>query len=308
MCGAAWGGEPLMLINPGRETFINFPSAVLPDKTVTVFLPEAAVPLHGKYPVVYLLGAGPKDAAAVQDLLARSTKKAILVGVNITEGDLKNQPEILHFFSRELIPYIDTNYPTLSEPSSRAVAAQGAGQVRLLAALLAKKQLFARAFVSGSSPEPTSFAGADEKLRLLAAGNREELTVLWQTLQDAGRAYGAQVALRIAPQAALTDGLDLDYLFAAPSDVQMVKLEGQLGTKTLWMTPLAQANLSVWAVLANGMKFDYIPLSVRLSPPYLSWEPAQGVLRPVSGASAGKVKISVVVDKLIFTGKIRLKK
>ena len=68
-------GEPLLLINPGRETFLNFPSAsVGNDKTVTVFLPEPAVPLRGRYPVIYLLGAGPDDAQAAQEKLDGSTR------------------------------------------------------------------------------------------------------------------------------------------------------------------------------------------------------------------------------------------
>ena len=303
-----WGSEPLMLLNPGRETFLNFPSAVLPDKTVTVFLPEPAVPLRKKYPVVYLIGAGPKEASSVQALLARSEKKAIFVGINITKEELQEPGKITTFFSRELVPYIDTNYPTLAEPSYRGIAVKGAQSMRVLAALLAKKQLFARAFVLNSGKEPVSFAGADVKLRLLAAGNREELAVLWQTLQETGRMYGTQVALHITPETSLPDLIDLDYLFAEQADLQLVKLEGQTDTKTVFLTPNAKITFVTWAVLANGMRFDYIPLSLRISPPYLAWDPFSGVLQPIAGAAAGKVKIGVVVDNLDFTAKIRLKK
>ena len=297
-----------MLINPGRETFINFPSSILPDKTVTVFLPEPAVPLRGKYPVVYLIGAIPKDAAAVQEFFARTDKKAILVGVNTTEEDLKNPAAVMAFFSRELIPYIDTNYPTFAEPAFRAVAARGEQGIRLLAALLTKKELFTRAFLLHSGTMPISFAGADENLRLLAAGTHEELAVLWQTLQESGRAYGTQVALRISEKIGLTEELDLDYLFAPQADVRPVKLEGSLQEKTLSIAAEQPVSFSVSVILENGMKFDYIPLSLRISPPYLDWNPLKGVLRPIPGAAAGKVKIGVIVDKLNFTAKIRLKK
>ena len=111
-------GEPLLLIHPGRETFLNFPSAsVGNDKTVTVFLPEPAVPLRGRYPVIYLLGAGPDDAQAAQEKLDGSARKAILVGVNFTDAELADTDKIATFFSRELVPYIDTNYPTVDEPA-----------------------------------------------------------------------------------------------------------------------------------------------------------------------------------------------
>ena len=304
----AWAAEPLMLLNPGRETFLNFPSAVFPDKTITIFLPEPAVPLHGKYPVVYVIGAIPKDAPAVQDLLARAAKKAIIVGVNLTEADLKKQGDVSTFFSRELVPYIDTNYPTLQEPVFRAIAASGPTGTRALAALLARKQLFARAFVLNSGTAPISFAGADGKLRVLAVGAREELAVLWQTLQDMGRKYGTQAVLQIAPETTWAESLNLDYLFADDADLQIVKLEGNTSSKNAFIARNSSVSFSVKALLANKMEFDYIPLNLRISPPYLSWDAALGVLKPIPGATAGKVKIGVTVDNLGYTAKIRLKK
>ena len=128
-----------MLINPGRETFLNFPSAIMGnDKTVTVFLPEPAIPLHKRYPVVYLLGAIPKEAPLVQQCLDRSNQKAILVGINFTEQDLADTDKIAAFISRELVPYIDVNYMTKDEPAWRGVAALQHGvveryELRLLA-------------------------------------------------------------------------------------------------------------------------------------------------------------------------------
>lgn len=304
----AWCAEPLMLLNPGRETFLNFPSSVLPDKTITVFLPEATVPLHGKYPVVYLVGAGPKDAPAVQELLNKANHKAILVGINTTEEDLKNPETVTAFIAHELVPYIETNYVTLAESSSRAVAVSGAQGMKLLSSLLAKKELFARAFVLNGGEDAVSLAGASADLRLLGAGTRAELTVLWQTLQDTGRIYGPQAALQITDKTDLIGQLNLDYLFAPQADVKLVKLFGQLQPKNVFAASNATVTFTMQAQLANAMKFDYIPLSLHMSPPYLDWNAAQGVLRPIAGAAAGKVKISVVVDNIDFTAKLKLKK
>ncbi|MBO7238706.1 MAG: hypothetical protein J6U96_05490 [Elusimicrobiaceae bacterium] len=303
-----WGAEPLMLVKPGREVFVNFPSAILPDKAVTVFLPEPAVPLHQKYPVVYLLGVWPKDAPLAQEILEKSDQKAILVGLNVEEADLADPAKIVQFFSQELVPYIDTNYLTKDEPAFRAIAAYGPSGTKTAAALLARKQLFGRALLVNSGEEAISFAGADKDLRVLAAGNRAELTVLWQTLQEMGLPYGSQVALQMSNKASLFANLNLEYLFAKGADLAVDKLEGEITPKTLFITPQEQARADFRVTLENGMRFDYIPLDLRIAPPYLNWNAGLGVLHPVPGASAGKVKISVFVDKEKFEGKIKLKK
>ena len=297
-----------MLVNPGRETFVNFPSAILPDKAVTVFLPEPAVPLHQKYPVVYLLGVWPKDAKAAQEVLDRSAQKAILVGVNVEEADLKDVNKIVSFFTKELIPYIDTNYPTKDEPAERAIAAQGAAGTRVLSALLARKQLFARAFAANGGIQPVSFAGSDKKSRILATGSHAELNAIWQTLQEMGRVYGSQVALKIKEGASLLGDLNLDYLFAPAEELSVVKIEGEVKPKIIFITPEEKAVVEVRAVLRNGMQYDYIPQELHIAPPYLEWNATEGILHPIAGAMAGKVKISAFVDKLRFNAKIRLKK
>lgn len=305
----AFCGEPLMLINPSRETFINFPSAVLGnDKTVTVFLPEPAVPLRGKYPVVYLLGAGPKDAAAAQARLEASARKAILVGVNFDEKDLADTAKITAFFSRELVPYIDTNYPTVDDPSSRAVSSRGAAGAKALAALLARKNLFARAVIVDGGETPVSLAGSDRALRVLVAGKRSQAVVWQKTLEDMGLSYGPGFVTALGGDENLFSSLNLDYLFAPAQELAVKKLKGTVSPSVLYLEGEDKAKLSVSAQLANAMTFDYVPLSVRLSPPYLDWNAAAGELAPIPGAAAGKVKIGVFVDKKAFNGKIRLKK
>ena len=53
--------------------------------------------------------------------------KALVVGINLTPEEMADAARVVRFFKRELIPYVDTNYPTLADASHRAVAAQGTG-------------------------------------------------------------------------------------------------------------------------------------------------------------------------------------
>lgn len=301
--------EPLMLINPGRETFLNFPSAITDTpKTVTVFLPEPAVPLHGRYPVIYVLGAIPKDAPSAQKCLENAKRKAILVGINFDEQELTDTQKVTDFLAREIVPYIDSNYPTTDDPASRGVAASGSAGAKALAALLAKKNLFTRAVLLNGGTEPVSLAGADASLRILLAGERDQIVVWQQTLEEMHLAYGKDFVTVLGQGKTIFDILDLDYLLAPADELTVKKVKGQVVPDQLPLAGEEEAALSVQAFLTNGKVFDYIPLSLRMSPPYLNWDASSGKLGVISGAVKGKVKLSVFVDKKKFQTKIKLKK
>ncbi len=301
--------EPLLLINPSRETFIHFPTAVLEQApTVTVFLPEPAVPLRGRYPVVYLLGVGPKAAASAQQALARAQHKAILVGVQTEEKAWEDPEKISTFFGRELLPYIELNYPTIDHPTARGVAAQGAAYAKALAALLRRKDTFARAAVLDGGETPVSLAGASEQLRMWVGGARAQAVVWQQTLLEQGSSYGPGFVLRLEEGKSLPEALDLDYLFAPAAELKVKKLRGEIFPPALSVATQETTTLALHAQLSGGKQFDYVPLTLKLSPMYLQWDFAAGTLRPLSGAQPGKVKISAQVDKAVFKGQIKLKK
>ncbi len=304
-----FGGEPLMLINPGRETFLNFPSATVGnEKTVTVFLPESSVPLRQRYPVVYMLGVGPKSAPQAQAHLETMRQKAILVGVNFDEKELADTEKIVRFFSRELVPYIDTNYFTLDEAAGRGVAAAGAEGAKAAAALLAQKNLFTRAVVLNGGTEPVSLAGADPSLRVLLAGERAQAIVWQQTLTDMDKVFGPDFITVLGTDMNLWDALDLNYLFAPEDTLSVKKLKGAVVPAKISIQNDEKSRLNVKALLANGNEYDFIPLQLRLSPPYLNWNAAEGELSLISGAEKGTVKIRAFVDNKKFQTKIRLKK
>lgn len=304
-----YAAQPLLLIKPFRETFLHFPSSHLAQEglVVTVFLPEAAVPLHQKYPVIYAWNIGPEHAQAVKEIQDAYAQKALVVGINLGENATATTEQQVEFLARELVPYIDVNYLTQAEPASRALAISQENQADLAAQLLKKKDLFGRFVFLNPGEKAVSLAGAHPELRALLAGHREEVLVWQETLQDMGYTYGTDFVTRLTQEDTLPAVLNIDYLFAQDAAVQVKKLTGAVVPQEMPVST-GQAHLSMQAVLANGAVFDYVPLSVRLSPPYLHWNAADGVLSPISGAEPKKVKMSVFVDKAKFNTKIRLKK
>ena len=97
-------------------------------------------------------------------------------------------------------------------------------------------------------------------------------------------------------------------MLAPEEDLAVKKAKAQVQPAKISLSADEKAVLSVKVTLENGREYDYIPLSPRMSPPYLSWDAAGGKLEPISGATSGTVKISGFVDKKTFKAKIRLKK
>ena len=317
-CTAVWAfgdglqdlQEPLILLNPSRETFLNFPSASLPNKIITVFLPEPAVPLHQNYPVVYVLGAIAKDAPFAEAVLKRAQHKAILVGINTTQADLKDLRTITTFFERELMPYIETNYLTVNVPESKTIAVQGAEGVQVARALL-DKHLFGRAVLWQPGEDFVSFAKHDENLRIWIGGQRGEILALQQALQETGYGYGPNYVIHLQEKEneTLWDVIDLDYLFAPSEKLQVKTVKAVFSPSAVLHMSKQEAISLTWKVhLANRMIFDYIAPSLRMTPPYLHWDESSGQLTALSGALPGKVKMSAFVDKTPWKGKIKLKK
>ena len=305
--GAAQETEPLILLNPGRETFINFPSQTLPGKTVTFFLPEPAVPLTGHYPVVYVLGAIPKNAPLAQAFMDVTPHKALVVGVNLTPEEMADAARVVRFFKRELIPYVDTNYPTLANAAHRAVAAQGTEGGLLAYALLYQPELFTQALLADPDPALLNASHLPQNVRLAAWGDRPVLAALQARLENAGLAYGTNFVLREGEPANLFEELPMAYWLAPAEKVSVRRVRAAVSPARISLTG-GVAQLQVTAQLANGRVYDFYPSALRMSPPYLDYDALAGTLSVISGAEPATVKISAQTGKTAYRTKIKLKK
>ncbi len=298
--------QSLLLINPGRETYINYPSQILKSRfNVTVFLPEKYVPLKKQYPVILWLGAEPKQAPKAKELQERYP--AVIVGINWKEADYNDPEQLVAFITRELVPYIDTNYFTFAEPEKRLLVAEGEQASRLVLALL-KKPYFANAAAITALSEPEVYKDIPGAVRLYIRGEQAGLSVAQKSLETAQKTYGTDFVLHYNRE---SDGWweisRPDYLWAPREQVQLKRLDAELDAKYLVLTENKAAHLRIWAVLENQQFFDYIPGQVRMSPPYLTWDETTGSLRPIAGATKGTVRLGAVVDKPGFSAKIKLK-
>lgn len=297
-----------MIIKPGRETFAYFPSAAIGNNhTLTVFLPEPFVPLKGRYPLVVLLGAGPKQADEAALYMQHS--KAIVAAVDFKETDYAEAEKITRFVSRELIPYLETNYPVLPGTENRIIAARGPEGAAAALALLHLPEVFGGAALVSPANAWEKVPLPSKPLRVFVTGLQDELALAQQTLEKAGLAYGPGFALEYASPALPWFGaLRADYLFAPAGELEVTRFKADVSGKELTLESDDTVSVRVLARLKNGLTLDYFPTALRISPMYLEWNALRGTLRALAGADAGTVKIRPVVDKPSFSVKIKLKK
>lgn len=299
--------EPLLLINPGRETFINFPSNTLPGKTVTFFLPEEKVPLKGRYPVVYVLGAVPKDAQAAAQFIARAEPKPLVVGINLTPEDLADAARVTRFFTQELIPYVDTNYSTLADASHRALIAVGTEGGVASFSLLYRHLLFSKALLLQVDPALLNAMALPRDLRLMAVGDRESLAGFQAMLEKARFHYGQHFVLREGKEEKPFEETPFPYWFADKKQVSIKKLDWNIFPRKFALSSPG-AKVDIVARLKNGEKYNFYPASLLISPPVLEWNAEKGSLSSISGAEPGRVKLTVKTPLKDFSAKITLKK
>ncbi len=293
--------------HPGRETFVYFPSQELgATNTVTFFLPETSVPLTQSYPVIVALGVVPKQAREVAAFQQKTP--AIVVGVNFEEQDyVPRATQIERFLTRELLPYVDTNYLTKTGPENRLLAVQGKSAARIALRVAQNPNLFgALALFSPGDVWENSDA---PHVRTLVVGTQAELALAQKFLEQHGKTYGPDFALRYnAPDAVWFDGIDASYLWADKAQTQIKYARADVSASKISLAHPQEVFLRVWVVLANNSLFHYVPSRLRMSPPYLMWEPLRGALQVLPGSRPATVRVRNVVDKPEFSVKIRLKK
>ena len=299
--------DSAIFIHPGRETFVYFPSKSLKNAhTVTFFLPEKAVPLSRSYPVIVALGIVPKQAAEVA---AFQTKyPSIVVGINFVESDYETKADdIVQFLSHEILPYVDTNYLTQTGPENRILAGYGKGAAKIALRVAQNPQLFG-ALALFSPGDVWQEVKQPLAVRTLVSASQAELALAQEVLHAQGKIFGPDFALRYFSGSAWLNGIDAAYLFAPAAEVTLKKLSAAVSKKDLPLDGTQHAALRVWAVLADNSVFNYIPLNLRVSPPYLNWTPTTGLLEVIPGAQKGTVRVRNLVDNPGFQLKIKLKK
>ncbi|MFA5162060.1 MAG: alpha/beta hydrolase-fold protein [Elusimicrobiales bacterium] len=316
-------------------------------RTVRVLLPEGYDGSRESYPTVYFPGIrifswpGKEPYVPVSGVMAElrargGAGKALAVGIDpASSGDFAvgassgGAKAYAEFLSRDLIPYIETNYRALPGAGSRAVA--GAFSSGAAALYMASRGGFLNcaalspkldaaglsAVLSGSFP-PEVKIWIDASLlegeygRGIMSGPVEMAAVEVALLDKL--VYGKNL-LAYADRSGVYGERGLARRLSRPlrwffggEDMRLVSLKpaassAEAGVKNLMPeTVLLSARLS----FAGGLEADYIPPTARSSPPYFVRD--GGVFRLAHGAEPGPVILSAQYEGQPFSAQVLLKK
>lgn len=301
--------ESRLFVAPGRETYFRFPTQTFGEKyTLRVYLPEQKAHQAQKYPVVYLLGLEKEEREAIKNFVEKNS--ALVVWVDFSQDDLaRDTANIVQFFTRELLPYIDINYFTFGMPEKRILAAYGKPAAQVALALLEKPNLFNYASFNAPQNALEDAPQWPASARAIVSGTQHDLALSQRALEKAGAQFATQFVLHYDNgQNNVLRDVDLSYFFAPKDQLKPVKLRAFLSEKQLPLQQGKTARLLVTATLKNKSTTAFVPETLRISPPFLEWNFVQGTLAVRPGAERGKVKITAQTDDLAGQAVLKLKK
>ena len=278
-------GEMRIFVKDGEEVITNFASAYLAAAPkVHIIIPAETQQV--RKPLIYIISDEEIDKIKIKERLPDFYDKYFFVTVRLAEGETDFTP----FLTRELLPYVEVNYPVSSKPQERTLIAKNSFALNYLANLAELFEYMQNAILGFDYSSPLPEIKAQKGLNLWACGPLENMAALHVSLAKNGLNYLQDFAYNITRDDQLVDPANLDFLF---------NKEGrQIKTQTVYQQ---FKNLDLnkdfgsefWLNLTtkSGYKLSYIPQTVRVSPPFLNWSKEQGIFGIIPGAAAGKIKV-----------------
>ncbi len=278
-------GEMRVFVKEGEEIITNFESAYLTAAPkIHIIMPSENK--QERKPSIYIIDSQEIDRAKIQERLPNFFDKYFFVTVKLENDEADFAP----FLTRELLPYVEVNYPISSKPKERTLIAKNTFAINYLANLPELFEYLQNAILGFDYTSALPKIEAPKGLNLWACGPLENMAALHVSLAKNNLVYLQDFAYNITKKDQLVEPANLEFLF---------NKEGRKIVKTNVYQPLVNLDLSkdfaapLWLNLTTkgGYNLAYVPQSVRVSPPFLNWDNEQGIFTVIPGATVGKVKV-----------------
>ncbi len=279
-----------------EEVLTNFPSSVLGrDVRISIVFPEGYED-GDNYKAVYLFANRNFNHNTIADLFyAKNSPAKDTVFISfVAHGEIP-QNKITDFLARDIVPYFETNYKMADGPESRIIAAQGDIALNILESFGTLNNYFKNAalFLHNTTPLFDIKGQLPKDIRIWMAGNLSNMARMQAVLEKAGLKPFKNFAFNFAElkkDELFYKDINFDYLYAKnPSKIK--KARAVFSKKELSST--ADDFSSFWlSVNAQDYEAVYIPQTLKIAPPFLSWDAQTARLTPIFGATSGRVKIS----------------
>lgn len=282
----------------GEDTIVFFPSEYLGyAPKINVVFPEGYNADGARFCSVYVINKDelPKDALYTSFPKEYAGK---CLFVNIRFNNIPSAKALEGFMSRELLPYMEINYKVESSSEAKIILAgegYSAPVINALSDLSGYIGGFALSFYVNTAM-PGGFEGVSKSARVWALGSKGNMARLQNSLEDAGLKFFDNFGYKIVETASsnppdLKDILNLTYLLEKDS-LKPLKAKGVFSVKSA--SSVSEERFNFWLDVTGkkGLKLNYIPSSLKIAPPFLSWDYDTASFGVIYGAQPGKVKIS----------------
>lgn len=278
-------GEMRIFVKDGEEVITNFETAyLLSAPKIHIIVPQNIA--QERRPSLYIISDEEIDKAKIQEKYPAFYDKYVFVTVRVEEEEDNFTP----FLTRELLPYVEMNYPVSSKPQERTLIAKNSFALNYLANLEELFEYLQNAVLGFDYSSPLPEIKAQKGLNLWASGPLEDMASLHIRLNQKGLSYLEDFAYVVTKKAQPVGTANLDFLFNKEGR-KVVQTVPYQQFKTL---DLNNENISsaFWLNLTakNGYDLSYIPQQMRIAPPFLNWNKEQGLFEIIPGAVTGKIK------------------
>ena len=283
----------------GEDVIVYFPSVYLPYKTkINVVFPKDYDTKNGRFCSVYTLGSGEMPKNAVKEFFPREyADKCVFVNIrlnNIPSGDMLDQ-----FLSKELLPYIETNYKIEEDKSFKTLMSGEKYSSAVLEVLPALSNYFGNfaGFFYHSTAVPDNLDGISADISFFAAGRAENIARLQFLFEQSGLKFYKNFAFKVvnvesSKMPDLKTVFNFEYIFNK-NLCKPVKAKPIFSTDKASST--SEEPVTFWLAVKSKKTcgdLNYIPSKFKIAPPFLSWDYEEVSFKIIYGAQPGKVKIS----------------
>ena len=291
-------GDMRIFNKEGEDVIVYFPSEFLKyEPKINVVFPKGYDKAEERFCSVYVAN---KEEMPRETLYKEFGSAAAerCVYVNIRFNSIPSSSELEGFLTRELLPYIEVNYRVENQEEYKILLAGEGYSASVLNALPGLSNYFANFALSFyvNTAMPDNLDGINNKISLWALGSKGNMIRLQGALEKNGLDFFDNFAYLTVDNSgnkapSFKEIFNLGY-FLDKSEILPLKAKGVFGVKSASATSEERFGFKLDVKGKKDFKAEYIPSSLKIAPPFLSWDFEKGLMNVIYGALPGKVKVT----------------
>ncbi len=312
---ASMEGDMRIFNKEGEDVIVYFPSQYLKyEPKINIVFPKDYDKAERRFCSVYVINKEEMPREAVYKELGEDAAERCLY-VNVRFNAIPSSAELEGFLSRELLPYIEVNYKTENQEEYRILLAGEGYSASVLNALPGLGNYFGNFALSFyvNTAMPVDLEGISKNISVWSLGSKGNMIRLQSLLEKNGLKFFDNFAYLTVDNSgskapSLGEIFNLGY-FLDKGKIVPLKAKGVFGVKSAGATSEERFGFKLEIKGKRSFKAEYIPSSLKIAPPFLSWDFEKGLMNVIYGAQAGKVKVTGMAgDAVSFDASFKISK